>query len=631
MDSKAQENQPRIRIFISSHKHVNAPQGECMQLVQVGAAHAPEHFEEMAHHDDEGENISEKNPMYCELTTQYWAWKNVDADYYGFCHYRRYFDFSDVKHEENAYGEVMDSYIDQAALNKYGINDETIQRIVPGYDVITTPFGDLRRIIDQHKTPTAVWHAATQLHDDDLKRMRDIIGKLQPEYLKDADTFLNGNSSCFCNMFIMKKEIFFDYCEWIFPILEEFERETDMSKYSKEALRTPGHLAERLLNIYLLHHKRVGTDWKMKELQCVHFTHPEPDQPLAPIAEVGKPLVPVVFAANEKYVPQLATAIYSAMSNASKDRHYDVVVLQRDITPISQRRMQMFFERFENMTLRFVDVDREISRYHLSTNNPHISIETYYRFVIQGILPFYDKVLYLDADIIVTGDIAELYDTEIGDNLLAAAHDIDFLSNLNVKNGKRPQYATETLKMHDPYAYFQAGVLILNTKAMRQYHSVEQWLTLATNPDYIYNDQDVLNVQCEGRMTYLPWQWNVLHDCAGRVSELFVSAPNNAYDAYMQSRKDPKIIHYAGFIKPWNDPDCDFAYLYWEYARETPFYEQLIKKVVVSDRPKTRKKKSGKPRAVKKNSGLRRILDPILPIGSKRREFFKVIGRVIRH
>lgn len=78
---------------------------------------------------------------------------------------------------------------------------------------------------------------------------------MHPDYQEDADAFLDGHQACFCNMFIMKKAIFFDYCEWLFPILEEFDKSADYSTYSKEALRTPGHLSERLLNIYLMHHR----------------------------------------------------------------------------------------------------------------------------------------------------------------------------------------------------------------------------------------------------------------------------------------------------------------------------------------------------------------------------------------
>ena len=72
----------------------------------------------------------------------------------------------------------------------------------------------------------------------------------------------------------------------------------------------------------------------------------------------------------------------------------------------------------------------------------------------------------------------------------------------------------------------------------------------------------------------------MVHDCGGRVGNLFVQAPNDIYDAYMKSRNDPQIVHYAGFQKPWTDPDCDFASMYWKYARETPFYERLLKRVV---------------------------------------------------
>ena len=618
-----------IRIFVTAHKNVDRFDSDIMQPVQVGPKN--ERFP-WAFHDDEGENIADLNPRYCELTTQYWAWKNINADYYGFCHYRRYFDFSETVHEENAFGEIMDDYIDAKAAKEYGLDDNNIAHVVKQYDVITTPFGDLDEIINKYGSPRALWEAAPLLHDDDLKRCYQILCAMYPDYRKDAQDFFNGNKACFCNMFIMKKEIFFDYCSWMFPILEEFDRNTDYSTYSKEALRTPGHLSERLLNIYLMHHKRISSNWKFKELQCVHFTNPEPAEELEPLDVFDKPIVPVVFAADDNYVPQLTTTVYSAMKNADPSYFYDVVVLQRNIAWDKQERLRDFFKQFPNMSLRFTNVERELSGHDLSTNNAHISIETYYRFLIQKLLPFYDKVLYLDSDIVINGDIAKLYNTDLQGKLLGAIRDIDFLANLNVKHGKRMGYAKNVLKMKNPYDYFQAGVLVLNTKAMRERYTIRQWLTYASNPAFIYNDQDVLNAHCEGEVLYLPWEWNVVHDCGGRVGNLFVQAPNDIYDAYMRSRNNPQIIHYAGFQKPWTDPDCDFASIYWRYARETPFYERLLKRVVKATAPKAPVivTPAKPPRAVGEDNPIRKIIDPIMPIGSRRRELLKSIGRTAR-
>ena len=111
-----------------------------------------------------------------------------------------------------------------------------------------------------------------------------------------------------------------------------------------------------------------------------------------------------------------------------------------------------------------------------------------------------------------------------------------------------------------------------------------------------------------------------------------MQAPNDIYDAYMKSRNDPQIVHYAGFQKPWTDPDCDFASMYWKYARETPFYERLLKRVVKANeseipagvlRPKHE-------RAVGEDNPIRKIVDPLMPIGSRRRDAVKAIGRAVR-
>lgn len=624
------ENQP-VRIFVSTHKDVNFFQGDVLQPVQVGATLRSGSIRH-ALRDDAGENISDLNPMYCELTTQYWAWKNVDAEYYGFCHYRRYFDFSPVRHSENPWGEIIADRICDETQREYRLDDASIREAVEGYDVITTEFKDLRRFPADYSTPHEHYEKAPQLHIDDLDRCMRLVAEMHPDYAEDVEAYLRGNTSCFCNMFIMRRGIFQDYCAWLFPILERFVAESDMSRYSREGLRTPGHLAERLLNIYYNHHMRIGAGWRTKQLQCVHFERPERSYELQEVHSPRfLPVVPVVLAADDNYVPMLTTTIYSMLKNASTSFHYDVVVIGRDIPAERRSVMSRFLSRFPNMTLRFVDPNPIVGAYELKTNNAHIGIETYYRFLIQGLLPFYDKVLYLDSDLVVEGDISELFSSDLGDDLLAAVHDIDFLGNLNLDDGARMRYSKEVLRLDDPYGYFQAGVLLLNTRALRELCTVGEWLEAVSNSKFIYDDQDVLNSRCQGRVRYLDYRWNVMNDCRGRVGKLFSIAPASVYDAYLASREDPAVVHYAGADKPWNCLRCDEAARFWAYARETPFYEELVSALVGSvSHARSSSARAMLAHVVSPDGPLRKAAEPLFPVGSRRRELAKRIVRAAR-
>ena len=627
------ESQP-IRIFVTTHKDVETYHSNILQPVQVGPVQNRKRLM-WAYQDDSGENIASQNPMYCELTTQYWAWKNVDAQYYGFCHYRRYFDFTEVQHEENAYGEIIDDRICWDTQKEYGLDDATIASAIEGYDIVTTGIKDLTTFPEQHASTYNHYENAPYLKIQHLDRIIEILKEQQPAYAEDADAFLAGSRTCFCNMYIMRKELFFRYCEWMFPMLQRFVAEWDTTLLSHEALRTPGHLSERLFNIWLAHEKRTNPELKHKEVQCVHFERPEhlPMPKLPAVNGNGKPVVPVVFAADNNYVPMVTTTAYSLLVNASPECFYDIVILEKDFTAENKQLMLNFFAQFENAQVRFANVTGMISEYNLQTSNEHISIETYYRFLIQKVLPGYDKVLYLDSDLLVQGDVAELFVTELGNNLLAAAPDIDYAGNLNMNDGERMRYTLEVLEMDNPYSYFQAGVLVLNLAEMRKLHTFGEWLDIAAEPKYIYDDQDILNAHCEGRVVYLDNAWNVMHDCGGRVDSVFSFAPAAAFDAYKASRANPKIIHYAGFEKPWLMPECDYAEQYWAYARRMPFYEKLIS-LVAQHHVKTLRQQLEEEvqpaKAIGENNPIRKVVDPIMPLGSRRREVAKAIGRTLR-
>ena len=142
-----------IPIFASIRSDIDRFDTKIIQPVHAGAARTHLRFP-YSFRDDEGLNISDKNPMYCELTTQYWAWKNVTAEYYGFCHYNRYFDFSSVDHTENQRGEIDDTYINQKAANEYAIHDSSIREAVSQFDIVTTPFRNIAQYDNGQPTTT---------------------------------------------------------------------------------------------------------------------------------------------------------------------------------------------------------------------------------------------------------------------------------------------------------------------------------------------------------------------------------------------------------------------------------------------------------------------------------------------
>ena len=270
-----------------------------------------------------------------------------------------------------------------------------------------------------------------------------------------------------------------------------------------------------------------------------------------------------------------------------------------------------------NFSLRFYNVKALLKGYRLKPSE-HISTETYYRFLIQDLLPYADRAIYIDSDLIVLTDLAQLYNQPLGDHLLAAVPDADFQGQINRwKDTKK--YAVEELGLKTPYGYFQAGVLLLNLAELRAVHTVDEWLILASVP-HRYADQDVLNQACQGRVLYLDMAWNVLSDCdKKRISEVIEYAPATLYQSYMQSRNQPKIVHFAGFKKPWQYPDEDFGELFWQYAGIAPFYEILVFNMAHI-----------KPYKSQKTSRLSGWADRLARKGSRRRTLLKKLLRLYK-
>lgn len=208
----------KVKILVACHKPDKYYSDNVYEPIQVGRA-VSKYSAEMGHMigDDIGDNISNKNPYYCELTAQYWAWRNLtDVEYIGLCHYRRYF--------------------------KTKITSENVDYILgDNHDILLCkPILDKRSVIDRLKITVSL---------EDVYIFLKCLKKLYPDYYNTAESYLTDVCVIPYNMFLMRKDLFNQFAEWQFSILSEMEKYLKLSGYSRMR-RVYGYIAETFLAIY---------------------------------------------------------------------------------------------------------------------------------------------------------------------------------------------------------------------------------------------------------------------------------------------------------------------------------------------------------------------------------------------
>lgn len=249
----SEQNNPKVKILVSCHKEVLLPDSEIYLPIQVGALNKT--LLQGMQPDCEGENISDRNFSFCELTAQYWAWKNLDADYYGLCHYRRYFCFDGIDRPANDHAQI-----EAASLSDYSFRDFHIEEANLIYDclktcdVVTPPYWDIAKA----NTPDGIKNSVQEhmiafglYTKEDVDLLRSIIKERQPDYLKAFDSYMSGNKYLGYNCFIMRKELFRRFCEFEFDVLLEFDRQFDYSNITSTRKRICGYFGEVLYSVFI--------------------------------------------------------------------------------------------------------------------------------------------------------------------------------------------------------------------------------------------------------------------------------------------------------------------------------------------------------------------------------------------
>lgn len=289
--------------------------------------------------------------------------------------------------------------------------------------------------------------------------------------------------------------------------------------------------------------------------------------------------IAIAFAANDFFVPYMATMIYSVVVNGSKDNNYDIVILTSDISAENRQTLAKMITPFENVSLRVANVEEYVSEYIFYTENKEgLTKETYYRLLIPEIMEAYDRVLYLDGDMVALVDIADLFHTDLTGYLLASSRDLcGLITYYNPLSGLK-KYRDKELKLRQPDDYFIAGMLLINIKEFRKMYSTKYLLDFATSKKWRQHDQDILNVLCEGRVKLVSASWDVMRP------EFNHYLPQHLQQELILSIKNPKIVHFGGDMKPWHCMDAPFSEYFWQYAARTPYIQEIIKRRIELDK-----------------------------------------------
>ena len=259
----------------------------------------------------------------------------------------------------------------------------------------------------------------------------------------------------------------------------------------------------------------------------------------------------IVFCCNENYFIPLITVIHSIQENYSKNRriHFHLIHKENSISEYSLGVLSKLSSSCDNDFTSHI-LKREFT---YRQDIDYISVETFFRYFIPELIEA-DTVLYLDADIIVRGDISSLFDIPLGNNLIAAAHD---------RLIERETYMCSVGLPERKNEYFNAGVLLLNCRMMRAQNFTEKLVGTQENlpKKFKYQDQDVLNLTCWPNIHWLNGDYNFASVNFGKIRFLF---------------SNPLIVHWTGGNKPWT-PYCERNKYLNEYKK---YFKDAVNKII---------------------------------------------------
>ena len=263
--------------------------------------------------------------------------------------------------------------------------------------------------------------------------------------------------------------------------------------------------------------------------------------------------IPVFYAVDDNYVPFLAVSLESLVAKISEENFYEIRVLYTKLTDEHQKALKKYEKK--NVSVEFVNLNEKIDRIanKLYTRD-YFSMTTYYRLFLPDLYPDLDKVLYLDSDTVILYDIANLYNIDLGTNLVGAIPDGSVASTKEFQD-----YVELVVGLKAHKNYFNAGIMLMNLKELREYRFQVKFMYLLDTVKFkVAQDQDYLNRLCKGRVTIIDNEWNTMPAANPEIRS-----------------KNPKLIHYNLSFKPWHLDNVPYEEYFWDFAWQTEFYDEI--------------------------------------------------------
>ncbi len=263
--------------------------------------------------------------------------------------------------------------------------------------------------------------------------------------------------------------------------------------------------------------------------------------------------IPIFFAVDDGYIPFLAVTLQSLVDNSSSSNQYSIKILHTNVNEENKRKISKY--QRENIDIEFVNLNCYVEKVKdkLFTRDYYTNT-TYFRLFIPELYPQYEKALYLDSDTVVLADIAELYNTDIGENLVAAAQE-GVIQNIKVYQ----DYVEKVVGVASYKRFFNAGVLLMNLNELRRFQFQEKILYLLSTVKYsVIQDEDYLNRMCKGRVKFVDSTWNKM-----------------PIDIDNVKIENIKLIHFNYVYKPWHFDNVLYGEIFWEYAQKTEFINDI--------------------------------------------------------